>query len=514
MDPRPSQSSLKPSLKRSRCEPSTTSTSRKRVATANSSSDLLDSQSEELNEWQKASIAWKKSYDQKVAQCLARNQLPVGPVEQYLNLTSRIPVTEQSLDSTQNIASPVISLLPQSTRRGVDNLTETHTDSADPNESSAPTFLPQSLTTKTHSGRVLLAPETPDVSMVLQKSSAILAPETPGVPLLRPKSRIVLAPGTPASPSSSHQIKKAPSHIISPELGIRPQISDQQQVNQSTSGNTHHVSSRSDTSNSRGVHRTTSETSFPSGIEVKDTKLPRRRSKLKEIDTLEAYDKLTAKERSARFPSVEIWAAFLTESSRISAKRRKTKDFMSRCRIYYLIDPRVQRNLDDADRMRMRRLFEAGAQIQPELRAKQVTHLIVPNDTSWNSCLRAIKNLVADPAERQTIKDMCLSSLQKTPGDELIWVMDFKWVSSCLSYGAIPVEKYTCIRPRASKMVGSSKHTSMAPPESQDHNRSAEADHPNDTSSDEIETSVSLHPNMYPMVRNPRLDTASRDSGR
>ncbi|WAQ87489.1 hypothetical protein PtA15_8A393 [Puccinia triticina] len=505
----PSQSSFVPSLKQSYCEPST---SRKRVAS--SSPDLFDSSSEEIDEWRRSSIAWKKSHDQKVAQCLARNRLPIGPVEKYLSLTSPILIPDQTRsDSAQQISPPVVPA-PHATRSGVEPTREhPQMDSVDLNGPSSPTS-PQSHN-KTRSGRILLAPETPGLSLALKTKSVLLAPETP------------------ASSSSIFQFKKAPTHTRSPGIRSTPGISDEpkqstpheqnkqstscEQTKQSTSrektkqstshdvvnlvdrsssvrerwSNFGRVSSRSEAFDSSGLHRTTSETSSAS-IKMKTTKRSRRESQVKEIDTLDAYDKLTAKERSARFPRVEMWADFLAHSNRISSKRSKAKVFMNRCRIYYLIDPSVQHNLDDADRMRMRRLFEAGAQIQPELRSKQVTHIIVRNDTSWNSCLRAIRSVVSDPSERQTIKEMCLASLEKTPGDELIWIMDFKWVTSCLSYGAVPVEKYTCIRPRASKVLQPPKPLPMTSAGSQDYNRSTESEEHNIDSDDEIETSISL----------------------
>jgi len=464
-------------------------TSRKRSASI--LSDTCDSESGELYQWQQSSISWKKSYDQKVAQCLARRELPIGPVEQYLNLISSIRVPDSAPNSTQSLDPSVAPPLPHSTPSEVENRRESsQKNSTDPDETSKPTS-PQNPTTSTHPERVVLAPETPGIFVVPNTPSAFLAPETPG------------------SVSSICPVEKAHVHVIPVKLGITTQVSDQPQTRASPSrdminladgspsarqssvdiGQAH---SPSEASNNLGLHRTISGTSASSSTKIRNTKTNRRHSKVKEVDTLEAYDKLTAKERLARFPRVDIWADFLARTIRISPKRPIIKDFMKRCRIYYLIDPKFQQNLDDADRMRMRKLFEAGAQIQPELKAKHVTHIIVREGTSWNACLRAIKATVQDPVERQTIKEMCLSSVDKIAGEELIWVMDFKWVTSCLSYGAIPAEKYTCIRPRAPKVLKQPMPLPVQSPESQNANRSAQADHHTDSSYDEIETSICL----------------------
>ncbi|PLW19692.1 hypothetical protein PCASD_13183 [Puccinia coronata f. sp. avenae] len=473
------------SLKRSYHE---LATSRKRVAS--SPADTFDSESTELHQWQQSSIAWKKSYDKKVAQCLAQKQLPIGPFEQYLKLNSPIRVEDEGPDNMQTTHPSIAPALPSSIS---DKLKKTWPE------------------------RVVLAPETP---------VALLAPETPGVLLVPKTPSILLAPETPTTEtptcaSSFHLVEKASIHIASPKSSLTHQIAPRSQAkkflshdlvsleNDRPSAHESHnaigmAQSRSEISDRFGLDRTISETSASSLAKMKNMKLSRRGSKSKEIDTLDAYDKLSARERTARFPRVQIWADFLTQTIRITPKRHKLKDFMKRCRIYYLLDPKIQQNLDDADRMRMRKLFEAGAQIQPELKAKQVTHIIVRDGTSWNACLRAIKSLVDDPLERQKIKEMCLASIDKIPGQEPIWIMDFKWITSCLSHGAIPAEKYTCIRPRASKTLRPPTPIPIRSPESQNANRSAEAEHNNDSSYDEIETSMSLQQNVHSMVQKPK----------
>lgn len=478
-------------------------TSRKRSASI--LSDTCDSESGELYRWQQSSISWKKSYDRKVAQCLARKEPPIGPVEQYLNLISSIRIPDSAPNSTQSLDPSVAPLLLHSTSSEVENRRENlRKKSPDPGETSEATS-PQNLTTKTHPERVVLAPETPGIFIVPDIPSALPGPETPG------------------SVSSIYPVEKAHVHVTPAKLAITTQVSDRPQARatpsrdiinsadgspsaRQSSVNIGQARSLSEASNNVGLHHTTSGTSASTSTKVRNTKTNRSHFKVKEVDTLDAYDRLTAKERLARFPRVDIWADFLARTVRISPKRPKIKDFMKRCRIYYLIDPKLQQNLNDADRMRMRKLFEVGAQIQPELKAKHVTHIIVRDGTSWNACFRAIKAAVQDPVERQTIKEMCLSSVDKIAGEELIWVMDFKWVTSCLSYGAIAAEKYTCIRPRAPKILKQPMPLPVQSPESQNANRSAEADHHTDSSYDEIETSICLQNKAHHQTaRNPKI---------
>ncbi|KNE93776.1 hypothetical protein PSTG_12879 [Puccinia striiformis f. sp. tritici PST-78] len=496
-----------PSRKRPYCEPST---SRKRFAS--SLSDTFDSQTDEIHEWRQSSIAWKNSYDQKVAQCLKRNQPPIGPVEKYLKLISPDIIEDQETGTIQHDSPHVVSAPAHSCASEVEHTRQgSSTRTAGPAE--IPDINPPHRFSTVQSRRIVLAPETPCV---------LLASETPGVSLTTKPSSALLAPETPASPSVVHLAEKASNHVPSPQFGITTQDINVPQTKQSTShecmtvvnsspptrgssSTVRHHPSRSLVANSFGIHRTTSQTSASSGIKMKSVKLSQRGSKVKEVETLDAYDKLTAKERSARFPKVHLWADFLVQSSKLLPKKGKSKDFMKRCRIYYLIDPTIQQNLNDADRMRMRKLFEAGAQIQGELRAKQVTHIIVRDGTSWNSCLRAIKSLLQDPAERQVIKDMCMSSLDKIPGEELVWIMDFKWVTNCLSYGAIPAEKYTCIRPRTSQIFKPPIPVLMESPGSPVLNRSQDADQDDNSSYDEIETSISLKPNVHHMAHNPKV---------
>ncbi|KAH9443440.1 hypothetical protein Pst134EA_031233 [Puccinia striiformis f. sp. tritici] len=478
----PRQPPVGPSRKRPYCEPSI---SRKRFAS--SLSDTFDSQTDEIHEWRQSSIAWKNSYDQKVAQCLKRNQPPNGPVEKYLKLISPDIIEDQETGTIQHDSPHVVSAPAHSCASEVE-----HTRQGSSTRTAGPAEIPDI---------------NPPHRFSTVQSRRIVA---------------LLAPETPASPSVVHLVEKASNHVPSPQFGITTQDINVPQTKQSTShecmtvvnsspptressSTVRHIPSRSLVANSFGIHRTTSQTSASSGIKMKSAKLSQRGSKVKEVETLDAYDKLTAKERSARFPKVHLWADFLVQSSKLLPKKGKSKDFMKRCRIYYLIDPTIQQNLNDADRMRMRKLFEAGAQIQGELRAKQVTHIIVRDGTSWNSCLRAIKSLLQDPAERQVIKDMCMSSLDKIPGEELVWIMDFKWVTNCLSYGAIPAEKYTCIRPRTSQIFKPPIPVLMESPGSPVLNRSQDAEQDDNSSYDEIETSISLKPNVHHMAHNPKV---------
>ncbi|KAI9606492.1 hypothetical protein KEM48_001859 [Puccinia striiformis f. sp. tritici PST-130] len=410
----------------------------------------------------------ENSYDQKVAQCLKRNQPPNGPVEKYLKLISPDIIEDQETGTIQHDSPHVVSAPAHSCASEVE-----HTRQGSSTRTAGPAEIPDIIhlidSQRCSQDASCWPPETPGV---------LLAPETPGVSLTTKPSSALLAPETPASPSVVHLVEKASNHVPSPQFGITTQDINVPQTKQSTShecmtvvnsspptressSTVRHIPSRSLVANSFGIHRTTSQTSASSGIKMKSAKLSQRGSKVKEVETLDAYDKLTAKERSARFPKVHLWADFLVQSSKLLLKKGKSKDFMKRCRIYYLIDPTIQQNLNDADRMRMRKLFEAGAQIQGELRAKQVTHIIVRDGTSWNSCLRAIKT--------------------------------------------IPAEKYTCIRPRTSQIFKPPIPVLMESPGSPVLNRSQDAEQDDNSSYDEIETSISLKPNVHHMAHNPKV---------
>lgn len=469
-NPSDSSSSLRPSHP----EPLT---SRKRLASSDSS-DLVDSPPDSRLEWQRSSIAWKESYDQKVASCLLHNQLPVGPVEFYLDLTSSSYKPEEGNPSSQD---PNTSVFPQ------------HLSSSVEQENATGVNIIPSIDSVTPPGTT--EPSVPQPMPPTQVACLILAPETPGY--------VSATPPVPTHTVKSQQHSRNFTHSNLPRPYLPPRhdefISAAESPPALGKDNVIKISEiRPEPSNSSAVEKSNGS---PSCSKIQSAKRPRPASKLKPTETLDEYDRLSSREKSSRFPSVAIWATFLSEAISSTSRRIKVKQFMKRCHIYYLVDPQTQPKLDDADRMRMRRLAEAGAQLKVELKAKHVTHIVVREGTTWSSCLRAIKNLVPDRLEREIITGMCLSPPDKIPGEELIWVVSSKWVEACLTHQAIPAERYMRIGPNAAKILTAKKPVQIVDPESKVTNHPAASDSSDQSSYDEIETSFSLEPSVHQVTR-------------
>ncbi|MBW0462407.1 hypothetical protein O181_002122 [Austropuccinia psidii MF-1] len=430
-----------------------------------------------LDDWQRRSLEWKVSYEHKVHYCLEHNQLPVGPIEFLNQLNLNPPHPSPPHPSHQDHPNLIPS--GQNLHPVIDPQTDLSNSSLNP-DSPPP-----------HPANPVANQAYPP----LQSTSynRVLAPPTPS---LQPPTILISSQRSPGSP-------QVETSLFTNHLDHTNQLTSYQKPKTSTpvlslaqhkfKRHTRVFDQSSFSIPSLNLEQNTTNSSF------KSVETSRQKSSQKQLNTLSDYDKLSSKEKSLRFPNVQTWALFLnqvlTNSEFLSANKKKK--FMTRCRVYYLLNLQTSQRFNETDRKRMRRLAEAGAHLQSELRPGQVTHIVIREEaSSWKACLEAIHSVVKDSDQRKKIISMCLAPPDKSPGEELIWVLTTKWIEACLINQAIPAEKHMRIGPSSSikfnkALLNNKKFDQVLQTFTQDSNTTESETHPN-SSFDEIETSISL----------------------
>ncbi|KAH9816211.1 hypothetical protein DFH28DRAFT_927562 [Melampsora americana] len=189
-----------------------------------------------------------------------------------------------------------------------------------------------------------------------------------------------------------------------------------------------------------------------SGRRIRSAKLsPKRHSKkIKEINTMIDYERLSRQERALIFPSVELFATFLNQSTAPKTKRSRT--FLSGLDICYLLDPSVKQNFEDADRMRMTRLSAAGAKLHSQPKTGLTTHIIIGGHIdSWTRCTEALRSVISDSQELRSLSRLTRGPDDGQAGVDIIWLLSIRWLESCLHNSCRVSEKEFHIKPRNSR---------------------------------------------------------------
>ncbi|EGG05210.1 uncharacterized protein MELLADRAFT_64356 [Melampsora larici-populina 98AG31] len=393
-----------------------------------------DSDEMETKGWESRSRTWMAKYELKVNKCIQKNQSPLDPFEdlRLLSTHSSAPASGYDFD----IQSEFMSTTRTSPTRSEHSLSilasETHDSRSNSPMRTQPInplpYLPPELASP-HSHQ--------PVPASLQGSSTLPAPAKPSAKQKQPEEDYYKHdPVIEDFSNFQLPMKKTPTKSAK-HLPILPQalLKAPSLVKRRWD---HSISFQSNASPScQRIHP-----AEPS---------PNRNSKkVKEINTMADYEKLSRQERELRFPSVEIFATFL--NSVATPKTKRSRAYLSGLDICYLLDTSIKQKLGNTDRLRMTKLSAAGAKLHAQPKIGLTTHIIIGGLVeSWTECTEALRSSISDSQELQSVNRLIRGPDEGQAGVDIIWLLSIKWLQSCLNNSRRVPEKGFHIKPRNSR---------------------------------------------------------------
>lgn len=456
---------------------------------------------EEMKDWKRRSAQWQADYEIKVSNCIQLQKPPIGP----LDISNHQNSTSTLLHHQAN------SLSPRTTSDTNHQLNLF--DSTD-----SPSLLHL---------RSIKAPLPTDLSIEHQKgplSPLLPAHEPFNLGAVTPLETIDIQTSTSQNNLACHQEQTAyleHDTIIEDFTDLEPQTKP---------GASHQLGFTSilpkDLIRKHGPRKRVLDLSNNSTSQVQEDNLQpqpcsSRSKKTKEVQSLQDYDKLTKKERTNQFPSVEHFANFLNKiASHHSSKPKRNRNFFSGLVICYLLDIKVRQKLSETDRMRMKRISECGARLQSQPELGSTTHILFSEKTEhFRNCLKAIGDMISDPKELQSITSLASGPDEGQDGIDVIYVLNIRWLEICLqNFQRIPEHKFR-LKPRHS-------HHALVAPKNSSIDKSVSHSLPNPTrkrkkskdsessaygeSSEEIECSTPLNLSPSTPVPQPLITDAKK----
>lgn len=156
------------------------------------------------------------------------------------------------------------------------------------------------------------------------------------------------------------------------------------------------------------------------------------------------YDNLT-KKKKAEYSTVALFADLLAQTRAVEGSKSKRQslssaNLFSKCRVFYLLHPARNGKLEEEDRLRMRRIAQAGGTIESSLEVGVTTHVLtshVRSSMGWDSSWKAVQAQLASQGQndRETVarwRALLQGPVDGTAGTDVVWLIDQGWVVESL----------------------------------------------------------------------------------